>query len=806
MRPQKLTLAGFRSHQNPTTFDFRDRTLLAIVGPTGAGKSSILDGIAYALYGRTPSEARSVKRLICSRSDEARVQLEFSVDGTTYEVTRSLRRKAGPAPHVLIDASSGEVVNGEAAVTARVTELLGLDFSAFCSSVLLAQGEFAQFLRSTPKVRNGILKGVFRLEQIDALRDAAKRRSDELEGDLREIEGERKTIPDDIADLIGRAAEQRTEALARADRLQVALPAERDIEAARDDATERSTRAGRDLASISEAIDKVPAPEKLAELAAQEAEVRALADEATRACEGARASLNAAEDELKALVDELGDESTLLDARAAARSTIKLKAELEALAARRDEAEAAAAGARTDLATVTAEHEDAAKALARAAERRAAAETEHRAHALRSELSIGEACPVCEQQVTALPRGRAPAALKEVRAEEKRASEKEAAARDAMGDARTRSETCTTRLGDLGDELERRTVEFEAAAAELTRYGTDDPTAEIEARLARVRAASRAITEAREVCDSADAARASQGELLGRFEDVRRGVAAALIEVSGRAGVTAPRVDAPMSELVTSGAAIGSALEVARAAADKVVAEASDAATIARERLAELRSGLGVDDDVSIAAALASSRATAEVADLQHSELTKKQIRAGELDDQSAGLAKRRGLFRKLHADLGERRFVAFLLEERTRLLLDLASERLLAMTSRYRLEIEDTDMEVIDELDGEKRRSVGTLSGGETFLASLALALALAELVTRSGGRLQCFFLDEGFGSLDPQSFDLAMDGIERIVGGDRLIGLVSHVHALAERVADRIELERGPEGMTRVLAGAAL
>ena len=133
---------------------------------------------------------------------------------------------------------------------------------------------------------------------------------------------------------------------------------------------------------------------------------------------------------------------------------------------------------------------------------------------------------------------------------------------------------------------------------------------------------------------------------------------------------------------------------------------------------------------------------------------------------------------------------------------MELGSERLRAMTDRYRLEVDSkSELNVIDELDGEKRRTADTLSGGETFLASLALALALAELVTRSGGRLQSFFLDEGFGSLDPESFDLAMEGIERIVTEDRLIALVSHVPALALRVEDRIELEKGADGMSVIV-----
>jgi exonuclease SbcC len=126
-------------------------------------------------------------------------------------------------------------------------------------------------------------------------------------------------------------------------------------------------------------------------------------------------------------------------------------------------------------------------------------------------------------------------------------------------------------------------------------------------------------------------------------------------------------------------------------------------------------------------------------------------------------------------------------------------------MTSRYRFD-DEGNFNVVDELDGDKLREISTLSGGETFLASLALALALAEAVQRAGGRLQCFFLDEGFGSLDAESLDLALDGIERIVSHDRLIALVSHVQAIAARIEDRIELDKSPEGMSLVSSGAAL
>ncbi|MGI8941965.1 MAG: SbcC/MukB-like Walker B domain-containing protein, partial [Actinomycetota bacterium] len=234
--------------------------------------------------------------------------------------------------------------------------------------------------------------------------------------------------------------------------------------------------------------------------------------------------------------------------------------------------------------------------------------------------------------------------------------------------------------------------------------------------------------------------------------------------------------------------------------------EASGAEADSKGRLSSLRAELQLAEGATIAQAMAHARADAEVAAKEIADLKAKTARAAELDELEAKLRARRADFQQLHADFGPRGFISFLLEEKTRLLMELGSERLRAMTDRYRLAVEGAEMNVVDELDGEKRRNVDTLSGGETFLASLALALALAELVTRSGGRLQCFFLDEGFGSLDPESFDLAMTGIENIVTEDRLIGLVSHVPALALRVEDRIELEKDADGTSVVRTGERL
>jgi exonuclease SbcC len=145
------------------------------------------------------------------------------------------------------------------------------------------------------------------------------------------------------------------------------------------------------------------------------------------------------------------------------------------------------------------------------------------------------------------------------------------------------------------------------------------------------------------------------------------------------------------------------------------------------------------------------------------------------------------------------------------------ANQRLDMMTSgRYQLRLSDgggrggrqagLGLRVLDAFTGEERE-VSSLSGGETFQASLALALGVADTVqAHTGGvHLDALFVDEGFGSLDPDNLQLAMDELDRLREGGRLIGIISHVGALRERIRAGIEVIGGEQG-SRVRLGATL
>ena len=107
----------------------------------------------------------------------------------------------------------------------------------------------------------------------------------------------------------------------------------------------------------------------------------------------------------------------------------------------------------------------------------------------------------------------------------------------------------------------------------------------------------------------------------------------------------------------------------------------------------------------------------------------------------------------------------------------------------------------ILDHHSGSER-SVRTLSGGESFMAALSMALGLSdEIQSQSGGiRLDTMFVDEGFGTLDDESLELAMRALASLAGGHRLIGIISHVDSLKSRIEKRIEATKGADGKSSV------
>jgi DNA repair protein SbcC/Rad50 len=191
-----------------------------------------------------------------------------------------------------------------------------------------------------------------------------------------------------------------------------------------------------------------------------------------------------------------------------------------------------------------------------------------------------------------------------------------------------------------------------------------------------------------------------------------------------------------------------------------------------------------------VAGALAQARAaTRRVAERRAEAADLIARRQAALDEQRVA---------KLLGDLlRSDRFPRWLVTAAVDVLVTEASANLASLSGgQFDLAYEDGDFYVIDHADADSRRSVRTLSGGETFQASLALALALSSqmsgLAAAGAARLDSIFLDEGFGTLDPETLEVVATTLETLAQGRRMVGVITHVAALAERVPVRFMVSR--------------
>ncbi len=181
MRPLELTVEGLRSFRSAATLDLRGRDQIAVVGDTGAGKSSIIEAITYALYGQ-PTFSGLNRELMNDTATTLRVALRFRVAGTEWEVVRALRRGSSGAVGAAraqlrrFDAEGElmEMVEQARPVNERIEALIGLNRDAFLRTTVLPQGRFAQLLvADDPRLRAAILRQVWRTDELEAAGQAA---------------------------------------------------------------------------------------------------------------------------------------------------------------------------------------------------------------------------------------------------------------------------------------------------------------------------------------------------------------------------------------------------------------------------------------------------------------------------------------------------------------------------------------------------------------------------------------------------------------------------------------------------------
>ena len=196
MRPLKLELEGFSVYRKRQSIDFSKLSFFVIQGKTGAGKTSIVDAITFALYGRVPRYGtQKAHRMVLSRgSDRMKVSLDFSVGGRRYRIERFYRAK--PEDYsVRVYEGEKRLDLGKAQVDRWIEKVTGLDYRTFTRVILLPQGEFDRFLKpSSPRERREILINLLDLEIFETARKIASERYKHLTGKKEILEQEMKSL------------------------------------------------------------------------------------------------------------------------------------------------------------------------------------------------------------------------------------------------------------------------------------------------------------------------------------------------------------------------------------------------------------------------------------------------------------------------------------------------------------------------------------------------------------------------------------------------------------------------------------
>jgi len=506
---------------------------------------------------------------------------------------------------------------------------------------------------------------------------------------------------------------------------------------------------------------------------------------------------------------------------------------------------------------------DEAQAKKRYAEAQEACESlarKHSAEDLRKHLRTGESCPVCDQVVARLPKrvptekldeakieaeerqdawhkkGRAlvkaeadlaalPSQLQSAKADVGRSSKQ-------ITETRKRAERILGKVPGVDGLAKLRHVAAELRAAESdctsremeSRKAAEDQTnaKEISTRLERdlavltesiesltrqINGAATEIEQLRARLEGVGDSKVIQAELTAQEKAKQRRTE---IEKKIKQGHKAREQSQKQhSELNAQMAGLRGKVEILNATIEKAKSESAQIERNLKKKLAGLALPRGTDEAEQIEKLLV---------DLRHrcSELTRqleqKQARVDQLEIRIAEAEQKRGqvadlersaiLYGQLGSLLRAGQFIQFILEGAFALLCNEGTRQLMTLSQgRYSFNTEGNEFYVIDHLNADERRSVRTLSGGESFLASLGLALALSSSVSQfadGGGpfKLDALFLDEGFSTLDAETLNVAVEAIQALQEGDRMIAVISHVADLAERLPSRIQVIKGVSG----------
>jgi len=932
MRPLKLTISAFGPYAGRTELDM-DRLgesgLYLITGDTGAGKTTIFDAVAYALYGEASGENREPGMLRSKYADDDTptfVELLFSYRDEKYLVRRNpeYERPAKRGNGKTLQKADAELTMPDGRVIAKVRDvnaavktILGVDRSQFSQIAMIAQGDFLKLLLADTRERQGIFRDLFHTRPYQALQDRLREESGKLG---KEWEKEKNSIaqyirgivcdPDgefslrlqkakegelplsEILDLLseilsgdrketGETEEIRAEAEKRLEDIKREL-----------DRLEEFKKAGEQLSRVRKAKEecrirllKAKEEKKAEEGRKQEQEDLSRREAALQAELGEYELLEKREKELLAvekekerlhedcgkIQEQLRRQTELLSALKEEREGCSHAGEQkERLQREKDQADAEQAELRS-FAEELKKYRELLKEFYACQEgyRRAAEEAERiadnyrrknrafldgQAGILAEGLREGEPCPVCgslHHPSPAFQSGKAPseAELKEAQKAAEEAQQKAAAASEEAGSRRggleEKRKSLTERLRSLLGETECRKLEESRAGEELFL-----PGAVWEAGLTQrwngLREKRKAVFLGMEREEEALKKRTELDGRILKEENVFAKMQERLSEEKQKQAALGSREEALYAQIKERKERLQYAgyrealeekkrLETRKKQLERISEQVQKEFTEAEaqksrlegeeEQLIKSLAGKDAGDEEILKEE--KERIFLHCAALRekekeiHARISRNSDAQRELEKETRAqqdLEKKWGWVRALSNTAngnipGREKMMLETYIQTTYFdrIIRRANLRFLTMTGgQYELERSreggvksqsGLELNVIDHYNGTKR-SVRTLSGGESFKASLCLALGLSdEVQSQAGGiRLDTMFVDEGFGSLDEESLRQAIQTLMGLAESRRLVGIISHVGELKEKIDRQILVEKGRTGGSKV------
>lgn len=789
MRPLRLTMSAFGSYGSKVEVDFTKagEGLFLITGDTGAGKTTLFDGITYALYDQTSGGARSGSMMRSQYADDRTqtyVELVFLCRGQEYMVRRNPEHKIvkelkngktairNVPKNVELTLPNGEVFPEKKQGTdARIIQILGLDAEQFTQTAMLAQGDFLKLLYTRSDDRKVIFSRIFKTGFCARLQEELKQRAFAAEEALEDWE---KAVRQETAGITleGEAAEELSgirknmgnyfpyeEILNLLNREQTRL---------RDRLKEKQRE--RELCSerLGELAEYLTVQEQVNRQFNQLEQISMQLQTATEAIVSVRRQRDAAKGEMEENEEQRQQEiadiqrslPTYEKLEAAQRKEEQARTRLQKL-----EAEQGVIGelkrAVQDAESQWKEWIEQAGKYSQEYEKIYEEFFREQAGLLAQDLTEGEPCPVCGS--THHP---APARLSEGAVTQEVVQK----ARKNREKAEKKRESCERLYQKSREKYEQKKQEEETEAKILLAQAQTERelvsgTLLYESREEALTALNRHLAEKKRM-EEAYARAQRKLEECQEQEHLSQGQRDQLLqELEGKVRCDLEESRREQRELAGKNQALETELQKGHTAL-----EINDRIQKNLERYGKKRKGL---------------EEQAGIADTLYRTANGRLAGSSKMDFET----------------YMQRRYFRQIIRE--------ANKRLVKMTrGNFILQLKENEdagksrNEGLDlavySLVTDSVRDVRTLSGGESFMAALSMALGLADIVQRTAGavQLEMMFIDEGFGSLDELSRNQAIQILEELAGDSRQIGIISHVSELKEQLDKKLLIQKGEKG----------